>query len=81
VRLCDLLSQDEVFTDIQAKDKWEGLGQLLDLLIAANRLRLDQRKAIYDALAARERIASTGLGEGIALPHATVDGPSPMFGG
>lgn len=74
MKLGDLLSLSEIFTDVQAKDKGEALNLLVDLLITAGRLRLDQRKTVTDALLARERVASTGLGDGVALPHATVDG-------
>ena len=74
MKLGDVISLGDIFTDVQAKDKWEALNLLVDLLIASRRLRQDQRKTVIDALFARERVASTGLGDGVALPHATVEG-------
>ena len=74
MKLGDLLGEDRIFTDLQAKDKWDALAQLVDLLIAAGHLRPELRKPVLGALVARERVSSTGLGEGVALPHATIDG-------
>ena len=42
------------------------------------RARLD-RRAIFDALQARENLGSTGLGKGFALPHARLDALSEPF--
>lgn len=33
-----------------------------------------ERAAVFDALFARERLGSTGLGEGIAVPHGRIKG-------
>ena len=33
-----------------------------------------ERVAVFDALFARERLASTGLGEGVAVPHGRIKG-------
>lgn len=35
-------------------------------------------KTIADALVARESLGSTGIGAGIALPHARLDTPAPL---
>jgi len=33
-----------------------------------------RQKAIFDALVNRERLGSTGLGEGVAIPHGRING-------
>ena len=42
-------------------------------------LALDE-DAIYRALQGREQLGSTGVGRGIALPHARIDGIDTLFG-
>jgi PTS system fructose-specific IIA component len=74
VRLGDLLKEGHVKVGLQAKDKEEAISKLVDLLVAQGSLKEERRQAVLDALLAREKIASTGMEHGIALPHASVDG-------
>ena len=48
--------------------------RVLELIanIASNRLHCD-KESIYDALLAREKLGSTGVGQGIAVPHCRLD--------
>lgn len=39
-----------------------------------------RQKAILDALAGRERLGSTGLGDGVAIPHGRISGISEPVG-
>ncbi|MBI5923182.1 MAG: PTS IIA-like nitrogen regulatory protein PtsN [Betaproteobacteria bacterium] len=39
------------------------------------------RSAVYDALFAREKLGSTGLGQGIAIPHGRIKGLKDAVGG
>ncbi len=73
MKLGDLLQDGLVVLDFEARDHVEAITRLVDRLIEKGRLRPDQRRRALDALVARERIASTGMEHGIALPHATVD--------
>ena len=74
MKLGDLLKEGQIVTGFQARDKWETITKLVDLLIVQNRLKPENREAVYDALAAREKVASTGMEHGVAIPHASVDG-------
>ena len=59
----DLLPAERVRTGLAAGDKAELIGRLAELLA-------DGDTAIaHEALAARERLGSTGLGHGVAIPH------------
>lgn len=67
----DLLPAERVYADFVARDKNELIGQLAKLL-AEN----DDVQTVRDALAARERLGTTGFGHGVAIPHgrsATLD--------
>jgi len=80
MKLGDLLKEGQIVTDFQAKDKWEAITRMVDLLIEQGRLKADHRDAVYGALAAREKIASTGMEHGVAIPHASVDGVEDALG-
>ncbi|HLY09909.1 MAG TPA: PTS sugar transporter subunit IIA [Planctomycetota bacterium] len=74
MKLGDLLKDTQIATGFQARDKWEAITTLVDLLVAQNRLKPEHREAVYAALVAREKVASTGMENGVAIPHASVDG-------
>jgi nitrogen PTS system EIIA component len=64
--LSDLISTDSVFPSLKAKNK----KQLLHELSArAARLTQIEERTIFDTLLQRERLGSTGLGQGAAIPH------------
>jgi PTS system nitrogen regulatory IIA component len=75
--ILDLFSTRDVILDLGAMNK----ASLLELLAAEVAQRSGRTtKEVLEALKARERIGSTALGNGIALPHAEFrDGLSPSI--
>lgn len=71
--LGDLLKPESVFAALKVKNKKQALQELADK--AARATGLDQQQ-IFDSLLQRERLGSTGVGRGIAIPHARVPGLS-----
>jgi PTS system nitrogen regulatory IIA component len=69
--LCDLLAPDDIIASLQATSKKHALQELAT--IAAERTGLDSRE-IFNTLLQRERLGSTGLGRGIAIPHVKLEG-------
>ena len=67
MQLTDILPFDRIRCDLQAGSKKRVL-ELLSELIAQGDASLN-RNDIFDSLLARERLGSTGLGHGIAIPH------------
>ena len=66
------LSPDAVVNNLRAGSKKTALSKLAEL--AAIQAGMDDTFPICQALAERERLGSTGIGEGVALPHAKVEG-------
>lgn len=70
----ELLGEDRILVGFRARDKGEALRKIVEALAAAGALPAERIRAVREALEARERISSTGLEHGVALPHASVDG-------
>ena len=71
MELTDILSEESVVVCHQAKDKAEVLEILSRLGAAATG---QEPAAILETLSAREALGSTGLGNGIAIPHGKLAG-------
>ncbi len=63
----DLLSPQTIIPDLKATSKKQALQEISSY--AASQLNLEDR-AVLDALLERERLGSTGVGSGVAVPHA-----------
>ena len=62
----DLISREAVIPSLKAKTKKQAL---LDLSQRAAELTGLTAQGIFEALLQRERLGSTGIGRGIAIPH------------
>jgi len=67
VRIVDLISRDMVIPHLAATGKQEILGELASFLSASN-AEIDSAKLVK-VLSEREALASTAIGEGVAIPH------------
>jgi PTS system nitrogen regulatory IIA component len=71
MELADILSEDAVIACDKVKDK----AQLLEIIADhAARLTGYDARAVLETLEAREALGSTGLGNGIAIPHGKLSG-------
>ena len=77
MKIADLIVPDRVIVPMQVSDKAQLLRELSRR--TARLLPIDPQ-AIVDALQAREVLGSTGIGHGIAVPHARMKGLQQMFG-
>ncbi len=67
---------------IVPRARWKGRKQVLAEMSAvmARALNLDARE-VHEAVLERERLGSTGVGEGVAIPHARIETLSRPAGG
>ena len=72
IKIADLITPDRVACDVDVTSKKRGLEVLSDLVAASDPALSAQ--TIFDKLINREKLGSTGLGHGVALPHARMDG-------
>lgn len=71
--LASLLTVDQIIPTMTASDRWQAIGEIIDRLILIGRLDADHREEAILALRHREETMSTGVGFGIAIPHASCD--------
>ena len=64
--ISDLLTPQSIIPDLKATSKKQALQEIASY--AAEQLQLEDR-AILDVLLERERLGSTGVGGGVAIPH------------
>ncbi len=76
MKICDILLKESVVANGSASSKKQILEQLSE--IAALKTGIDQN-VILDALIERERLGTTGVGKGVALPHTRLIGLDKIF--
>lgn len=68
MNIIDILSENTISFNVEAKNKEQLLDEMMELVSKSSKV-LDKDKAKKEILQ-RESIMSTGVGKGIALPHA-----------
>ena len=72
MRLTEILKPQNIKVPLEAKVKTEAIGELVNLL-AANGELTDPKK-VLDAVLDREATRTTGIGNGLAIPHGKCSG-------
>ena len=67
VKLSELISPDAVVADMTAADKDAALVELTEALISSGCMQ--DRDEVLRILQERENLGSTGIGDGVAIPH------------
>ncbi len=75
-KLVEYLDKELVFF-LEAEDRDEALWHLINGALAAGKLQ--DKETFFTAVAGREKIVSTGIGMGVALPHAKIPGYTDFF--
>ena len=76
MQLADFLDLDAIKTSLPGGNKRSLLQQLANL--AGQRIDADPA-AIIAALNEREQLGSTGFGQGVAIPHAKIEGLGQIY--
>jgi mannitol/fructose-specific phosphotransferase system IIA component (Ntr-type) len=71
--LANLLSAEQIIPEMQAGERWQAIEEIIGRLVAASRISEEDMPSILAALKQREETMSTGIGFGIAIPHASSD--------
>ena len=79
MKLTEILVRDACIVDMRAKTKKEALRELADSLAGTHELLVPD--ALLEMLLERERLGTTAMGDGIAIPHARVEALGQVLAG
>lgn len=71
MNIMEFLNEKAVTADLQAATKKEVIMELVDLLVKAGAIK--DKENIVKILMEREALGSTGIGQGIAIPHGKTE--------
>ena len=75
--LTDLLTPDAIIAALRVNGKKQALQEMSERAAKVSRL---SAREIFDSLLQRERLGSTGVGDGIAIPHGKLAKCDRIFG-
>ena len=70
MKLLDFLIVDATVENLAARDKAGAIKEMVDKLVGVGTVKRTQAKSVIEALLDREKLGSTGIGKGVAVPHA-----------
>ena len=76
MKITDILKPELVVMDVEASSKKQLLEKISEVATPATGL---ETQIIFDALIERERLGTTGIGKGVAIPHARLAGLKDLF--
>jgi nitrogen PTS system EIIA component len=77
MEIADLITPRSVIAQLRAANKKQALQELAKRAAATAGYN---ERAVYDVLIERERLGSTGIGMGIAVPHGKLPGLAGLYG-
>lgn len=72
MQIAEILSQERIACNVDVRSKKRALEAISELLSSASDSLSSQQ--VFESLLNRERLGSTGLGNGIAIPHGRIAG-------
>lgn len=78
MKITDILTEDVIRTNLPGSTKDEIINAMVDL--AASQRKIVDKEKVREAIFERERIMSTGVGGGFAIPHGKSDAVTDIVG-
>lgn len=79
MQISKLVKKQNVFTNLESLDRESALREMLGGLKEGGELSAPDVEKVIEGLLARERLGTTGIGKGIAIPHVRYDGLSDLL--
>ena len=77
MKIKDFLKNEDVFLDVSENSKKQTLEKIATLCAEHTQL---EEQVIFGALVERERLGTTGVGHGVAIPHARLANLKELYG-
>ncbi len=78
MKVSELLNNNFIISDLKGNGKEEVINELIDLF--RNDPRVDDLEKVREAVLEREKIMSTGVGKGFAIPHGKTNYVNEILG-
>lgn len=72
MKIQNLLMQDMILPDLESEDRAGILKEMVSYLKKKD--KISKEKDLYDRLVQREKLGSTAIGDGVAIPHCKMKG-------
>ena len=69
MKFSNFVTTESICADLSSNDKESVIRELVGCLVDAGQLDRDEMENIVEAILKRERLGSTGIGRGVAVPH------------
>ncbi|NLB35335.1 MAG: PTS sugar transporter subunit IIA [Elusimicrobia bacterium] len=74
MKIKDFLSKDCIKLNLENTDKEGHIAELVDIFVQAGTLKESEAPSVVAKVMEREQMGSTGIGEGVSIPHIKIDG-------
>jgi len=69
--LLENLKKNNILVKPNAKNRWEVIEEMIDLAVKNKDISFEDSETVKNALIEREKSMSTGIGNGVAIPHCS----------
>lgn len=73
MKFSEIINASQISLDLKAADRWAAIEELVGILVERKCIEASKRDTVIQAVKNREKTMSTGIGFGIAIPHASTD--------
>ncbi len=73
MKIKEFLSRECIKLELEETEKEGHIKEMVQILIDAGKIDAGQMDTVFEKLMDRERMGSTGIGEGMAIPHVRVE--------
>jgi PTS system nitrogen regulatory IIA component len=80
MKLSDIIPEGGILDDLKSVEKEDVIKEIVQALVSAGRVEDGASKKVVKALMDREELGSTGIGAGVAVPHAKHDSITDLVG-
>lgn len=80
MKLSEIIPDGGILDDLKAAQKEEVIKEMVQALVKAGKVDEGSARKVTKALMDREELGSTGIGAGVAVPHAKHDSVSSLVG-
>lgn len=69
--LLENLKKNNILVNPNAKNRWEIIGEMVELAVKNKEISHEDAETVKSSLIEREKSMSTGIGNGVAIPHCS----------